>query len=96
MQVKIVKKATVPARSRKQEAAFELTPAWKSARALLNKGLPTKDDSISIAITPEDLKAISHRRNVIRFLQKYIKENELPLRVRGFNSKGLDYVVIER
>ena len=90
-----VKMAELPRRTRKQLHRFELTPEWASMKADLGRGL-RKTEALKVSFTPEEMKKykLANYRTVSRFIQKYVEENELGYKVRGFRRDGVSFVVV--
>lgn len=104
---KKVKRHQVPTRERKSESRFESAPEWKSMKADIDKGLK-KDESCYLQFAPEDWERLglsgvapegrntaTGAKSVRRFIQKYLKDNNLKYTVRAVHSNGFDYVIVD-
>jgi len=86
----------LPKKARRAVSRFERTPEWKLLKADLEKGLKPKN-AIAISITEDDKAkyGIHNRRTIARFLQKYLKANNLPYAFKSFTQHGTDFFMIQ-
>jgi hypothetical protein len=97
MAYKKINVAKAPKRTRKSVYRFELTPDWKMMKADLDRGLKP-GEACQVFFTEADKVKynIHNRRSIARFIQKYIRERELPYTVKSFERReaGGDFYVL--
>jgi len=89
--------ASVPKRSRLSVSRFEKTEEWRLMRADIDKGLKP-NEALQVILTEEDkLKyRIKNRRNVARFVKKYLTSRKLSYMVKSFHREGVgDFVIVQ-
>jgi hypothetical protein len=85
----------LPRKARRAVSQFEYTAEWKLLKADLEKGLrPT--EAISIALTEDDKTnyGIRNRRTIARFIQKYLKTQQLPYTLKSFTKDATDFFIV--
>lgn len=90
-----IKADDVPTRERKSESRFERTPEWKAMKADIDRGLKAQE-ALQVTLTEDDKKRlrISNRRTIVRFVQRYLTDKELPYIVKSFHREKQDFVLV--
>lgn len=96
MAYKKINVAKAPKRKRKAVFRFELTPDWKMMKADIDKGLKP-EEALQVIFTEADKEKynIRNRRSIARFIQKYIRAQELPYTVKSFERRETgDFIIL--
>ena len=89
--------AEIPKGTRQSFARFEKTEEWRLMRADLDKGLKPHE-ALQAVLSPADKKkyGIKDRRNIVRFIKRYIKNENLPYMVKSFQRQGVgDFIIVQ-
>lgn len=84
-----------PKRSRKVVSRFERTEEWKLMKAALDKGLKPQE-ALEVVLTDEDKDRydLHHRRTVARFIKGYLRDHQLPYKVKSFERETGTYFLV--
>jgi hypothetical protein len=96
MAYKKIRASDIPKRPRKAVSRLEKTEEWQLMKADLEKGLKA-NEAMQLILTEEDKKkyGIKNRRSIVRFLQKYLTEHNLPYSLKSFQRDFGDFFVIQ-
>jgi len=88
--------AKAPKRKRKAVSRFEATPEWRLMKADMDKGLkPTEALQVIFGEADKERYNIRNRRSIARFIQKYIRTQDLPYKVTSFERRETgDFIVL--
>jgi hypothetical protein len=92
---KKIKISELPKRTRKARSRFELTPEWRQLKKVLDAGLK-KDEACSVGFTDAEMAEyrIKNWRTISRFIEKYIRNQELPYIVKSQSNGDLHTVLV--
>jgi hypothetical protein len=96
MAYKKIHVSEIPKRPRKSISRLEKTEEWRLMKADLDFGLRSQE-ALQLILTAEDKKkyGIKSRRTVVRFLQKYLTDQELPYTLKSFHRDSGDFFLIQ-
>ena len=96
MAYKKIHVSEIPKRPRKSISRLEKTEEWRLMKADLDKGLKSQE-ALQLILSTEDKKkyGIRSRRTVVRFLQKYLIDQELPYTLKSFHRDSGDFFLIQ-
>lgn len=92
---KIIKGGEIPKRKRQSVPRFQLTPEWAQMKSKLDRGL-NPEEQILVTLTEEEKAKyrIKDRKTIMRFIRRYLRQNNFKYNFKTFNRDGADWFVI--